>query len=80
LAPPVNKEAILGAVSSYRKEIVDFTKALVGVPTENPPGSAYSGCAGLIESELNKVGLDCSVIEGRERPRSALVYVFRRMV
>jgi acetylornithine deacetylase/succinyl-diaminopimelate desuccinylase family protein len=63
LAPPSTEKTILDTVSSYRNEIVDFTKALVSVPTENPPGSAYSECAGFIEDELNRIGLDCSVIE-----------------
>ncbi|MEZ5283883.1 MAG: M20/M25/M40 family metallo-hydrolase [Vicinamibacterales bacterium] len=40
-----------------RAEIVAFTRELVAVPTENPPGREYAACVRLIESRLRALGL-----------------------
>lgn len=55
LAAPVRDRA-LAAVDDISSEIVDFTSALVRVPTVNPPGDAYEACARLIGDRLATCG------------------------
>ena len=43
--------------------IVDFTRELVAIPTENPPGACYERCVEVVTNELTEIGLDCEVIE-----------------
>jgi succinyl-diaminopimelate desuccinylase len=57
------KDTIVDAISSYRDEILDFTKALVSIPTENPPGTSYLACVEAIASKLQEIGLDSTVLE-----------------
>jgi len=54
---------ILDAVSSYRDDILDFTTALVSIPTENPPGMSYRPCIEAISTRLREIGLDATVLE-----------------
>jgi succinyl-diaminopimelate desuccinylase len=68
------KDLIVDAISSYRDEILDFTKALVSIPTENPPGTSYLACVEAIASKLREIGLDSTVLEvpdaGEEAPEA----------
>jgi succinyl-diaminopimelate desuccinylase len=57
------KNLILDAISSYQTEILDFTKRLVSIPTENPPGKSYKACVDVITNKLHEIGLDYTVIE-----------------
>ena len=45
-------------IDSYRGEIVEFTKELIAMRTENPPGRSYRECAAAIGKKLRKIGLD----------------------
>ncbi len=56
------KNSILDKIASYRTEILDFTKVLIGIPTENPPGKSYKACIDIIAKQLKEIGLDYSVI------------------
>lgn len=38
--------------------MVDLTKRLIAVPSENPPGSEYEQCARILFDELTKLGFD----------------------
>jgi acetylornithine deacetylase/succinyl-diaminopimelate desuccinylase family protein len=42
---------------SLRSEMVEFTRELVAVPSENPPGRAYPECVRTIASRLRALGL-----------------------
>ena len=42
---------------SLRGEMVEFTRELVAVPSENPPGRAYPECLRTIASRLRALGL-----------------------
>jgi acetylornithine deacetylase/succinyl-diaminopimelate desuccinylase family protein len=71
---------LLEAIASYQDEMVDFTRDLVAIPTENPPGAGYRPCIERIGHELDKVGLGYTVIEvpgptpaGAPEPRYCLV-------
>ena len=74
---PGTKERLMDVVSSCRNEILDFTKALIQVPTENPPGSSYRDCVAVVEAKLEEIGLESSVLEvpaGRnQNPRNGRI-------
>lgn len=38
--------------------MLDLTKRLVAVPSENPPGNHYDDCARILLDELNRLGFD----------------------
>src|SRR5258708_31514105 len=54
---------LLEAVDASRSEMVDFTRELVAIPSENPPGNEYARCAGTIAQKLKDIGLEPHVIE-----------------
>lgn len=62
------KNLILDAISSYQAEILDFTKRLVSIPTENPPGKSYKACVDVIANKLLEIGLDYTVIDVPDIP------------
>ena len=43
-------------IASHRQEILDFTTALIRIPTENPPGIAYEECARALRERLSSLG------------------------
>lgn len=45
--------------------MIDFTSELVGIASENPPGSGYPECVRTIESRLRSLGLSCDVMKYR---------------
>ena len=71
------KTKILSAVAANQAKILEFTKALVAIPTENPPGANYKPCVEAIGHELSEIGLDYEIVEvpnspdaqGQENPR-----------
>ena len=54
-------------VRSFKSDILDFTEALVGVASENPPGTAYPECLRVIEARLRALGLDAERVPYRPR-------------
>ena len=61
-------DKVLAAVDAAADEIVDFTSALIRVPTVNPPGEAYEECARLIGSRLTASGFTVDYIPAIGRP------------
>ncbi len=57
------KTQILDAIKQYKAEILEFTKALIAVATENPPGTLYKTCVEIITKKLTEIGLDYEIIE-----------------
>jgi acetylornithine deacetylase/succinyl-diaminopimelate desuccinylase family protein len=57
------QDLIVDAASSYQEEMADFTRELVSIPTENPPGAAYQECVSAIEQRLHALGLEYTVLE-----------------
>ena len=49
-------DRVLATVEASADEIVDFTSALIRVPTVNPPGEAYQDCARVIGDTLARCG------------------------
>jgi acetylornithine deacetylase/succinyl-diaminopimelate desuccinylase family protein len=75
------KESILKTLEEQKTELLSFTKNLIEVPTENPPGRSYKECIYLIEKELNTFNLETEIIEietpyGVLNPRYALISYF----
>jgi succinyl-diaminopimelate desuccinylase len=56
-------------VAWREREIRAFTAALVAIPTENPPGRYYRGCARLLAEKLRELGLPAETL--RVPPRRA---------
>lgn len=57
------KSNILSAVSSYNEEMAEFTRDLVSIPTENPPGHFYRDCVEAIGRKLGELGLTHEIHE-----------------
>lgn len=54
-------------VRELRGEMIDFTKELMAVASENPPGVLYPECVRVIESRLRALGLPCERVPYRAR-------------
>ncbi|MBC8247865.1 MAG: ArgE/DapE family deacylase, partial [Deltaproteobacteria bacterium] len=63
------KNKILNSIAEDEAEIVEFTKNLVSIATENPPGNHYKPCVDLIINKLSGIGLDYEIIEVPESGR-----------
>jgi succinyl-diaminopimelate desuccinylase len=63
LPPMIDWELLLETISARSGEIVDFTRELVAIPTENPPGRAYPECVASIERRLADLGLPVELVE-----------------
>src|SRR6266487_1735143 len=50
-------------IATYEEDLLTFTKALVTIPTENPPGVAYRTCSELITQKLAEIGLEYTLLE-----------------
>ncbi len=55
--------ALLEAVDAASSEAIDFTKELIAIPTENPPGNEYLRCAEAIARRLKAIGLEPRIVE-----------------
>lgn len=49
---------ILESLRAWRREMVELTRDLISVATENPPGNHYSECLALLEARLCALKLD----------------------
>jgi succinyl-diaminopimelate desuccinylase len=61
-------DRVLSAVEASTDEIVDFTSALIRVPTVNPPGEAYPDCARVIGEKLAACGFEIDYVAADGRP------------
>ncbi len=66
------KTEILDSIAENQDEILEFTKALVAIPSENPPGVYYRQCVEAIREKLTEIGLDSDLIEVPDHPSSDL--------
>jgi len=58
-----DREGLIEVVDGLRTQMIDFTRELVAIPTENPPGNEYARCASVIARKLKELGLEPRVIE-----------------
>jgi acetylornithine deacetylase/succinyl-diaminopimelate desuccinylase family protein len=61
------KDAIQSAVASYRDEMIRFTRELVSIPTENPPGRFYRECIEAVGRKLGELGLEHRIHQVEDR-------------
>jgi succinyl-diaminopimelate desuccinylase len=59
---------VLEHVELLSDDIVEFTRALVRVPTVNPPGDCYADCAELIARRLAALGYDVQTLPATGLP------------
>lgn len=50
-------------IAEHQESWIGFTKALIEIPTENPPGVAYRTCADLLTHKLAELGLEYTLLE-----------------
>lgn len=67
-------DRVQAAVESSADEIVDFTSALIRIPTVNPPGECYLDCARLIGARLAACGFDVEYHAAEGRPEHTTAY------
>jgi acetylornithine deacetylase/succinyl-diaminopimelate desuccinylase-like protein len=48
---------LAASVRSRRREMLDFVRDLIALPTENPPGTAYRECVHLLRKRLRELRL-----------------------
>jgi|SRR5579862_460646 len=58
-----SQEMLLASIASLSEEMVDFARELIAIPTENPPGNNYRGCALAIARKLEAIGLEPAIIK-----------------
>src|SRR3954469_14124587 len=56
-SPEPMEATLRDAVRSYEGQIVDLTRRLVALPSENPPGRCYRECAAVLADALDELGL-----------------------
>jgi acetylornithine deacetylase/succinyl-diaminopimelate desuccinylase family protein len=54
---------LLAAIEALQPEMIEFTRELVAIPSENPPGNEYARCADAIAKKLAEIGLEARMIE-----------------
>jgi succinyl-diaminopimelate desuccinylase len=56
------ERSVLEHVELLSNDIIEFTRALVRVPTVNPPGDCYAACAELVAQRLAGLGYDVETL------------------
>ena len=57
-------DALLEALARDRDAMVELTRELIAIPTENPPGIGYHDAIELLTSRLRALGFDDTRVEG----------------
>ena len=57
-------DALLEALARDRDAMVELTRELIAIPTENPPGIGYHEAIELLTSRLRELGFDNTRVEG----------------
>jgi succinyl-diaminopimelate desuccinylase len=60
----MNADRIVQVISGYRDAMLEFTRELIAIPTENPPGNAYERAVELIASKLKDLRFEDTRVEG----------------
>ena len=69
----MGNQDLSATLEGWRDDIVGFAAELVGIPSENPPGAAYSECVEALVRRLERLGLPVERVplaEGRVAVRS----------
>ena len=65
-------DQVTGRLDGKRDEIVALTRALVRIPTVNPPGDAYLPCAELVGERLRRHGFNVGYIRAEGSPGTVI--------
>ena len=65
---PYHADRLLDRIAAKRDEAVALTRALVRIPTVNPPGDAYEACARLLGERLGARGFAVEYVRARGAP------------
>jgi len=57
------RDTLTETLAADRDGMVDFTRDLIAIPTENPPGMHYHDALALLRSRLQALGFDDTRIE-----------------
>ncbi len=68
MATELNTDPLLGRIAERRDELVALTRALVRIPTTNPPGDHYEACARLLGERLARRGFAVDYIRAEGAP------------
>ena len=58
-------DALFARIDNQTEALVDLTRALVKIPTINPPGEGYEPCANLLGERLARSGFDVGYIRAK---------------
>jgi succinyl-diaminopimelate desuccinylase len=61
---PHTGEALVETLAADRDAMVELTRELIAIPTENPPGLDYGDAIELITTRLRSLGFDDTRVEG----------------
>lgn len=62
------RERVLAEVDAAEDELVELTRALVRIPTVNPPGAHYADCAELLASRLRAMDMSVQLLTAEDHP------------
>lgn len=62
------RDRLFSAIEARAEELVELTRALIRIPTINPPGEAYGDCAQLIGERLRGRGFEIVYERGEGSP------------
>src|SRR5579864_1800157 len=65
------EQVLRETLASYGEDLIAFTKALITIPSENPPGVAYRACVDLLAQKLAEIGLEYTLLEVPAQAASA---------
>ncbi len=68
------EERLFAAIEARRDEVVALTRALIRIPTINPPGDLYTPCAELIGERLRKRGFSILYVRAEGAPGDCDAY------
>jgi succinyl-diaminopimelate desuccinylase len=57
------EQALRASIAEHQESMIDLTKALIEIPTENPPGVAYRACVDILAHAIDEIGLDYTLLE-----------------
>lgn len=68
------EDRVLAGVDEVLDEAVEFCRALIRVPTVNPPGAEYPSCAEIVGAWLGRLGYEVSYIAAEGLPEHSTTY------
>ena len=67
-------ESLFARIAAKREDVVALTRALVSVPSVNPPGRHYRDCAEIIGERLRRRGFDVRYLRAEGSPGDSARY------